>query len=59
MLQLAVRDDIRVDVLLLVVRVKHLFHLRPEPLLPLEHGLLGDHVGGDVTSQATSEEVMC
>mmetsp|Transcript_118834 Transcript_118834/g.165572 ORF Transcript_118834/g.165572 Transcript_118834/m.165572 type:complete len:524 (+) Transcript_118834:172-1743(+) len=40
----------------LVLGVKDLLHLLPEPLLPLEDRLLRDHVGHDVGLQAALEE---
>mmetsp|Transcript_41502 Transcript_41502/g.106155 ORF Transcript_41502/g.106155 Transcript_41502/m.106155 type:complete len:442 (-) Transcript_41502:452-1777(-) len=42
----------------LVVAVKDLLHGDPEGLLPLEHRLLGHHVGRDTHLQAASEEVV-
>lgn len=57
-LQLAIGNQLGINVLLLVVRVEHIFHLGPEALLPLEHGLLGDHVGNDAAGQAAREEVV-
>mmetsp|Transcript_36344 Transcript_36344/g.82898 ORF Transcript_36344/g.82898 Transcript_36344/m.82898 type:complete len:321 (+) Transcript_36344:538-1500(+) len=45
--------------LVLVVMLKHVLHSDPESLLPLEHSLLGHHVGDDLGVKAACEEVVC
>ncbi len=58
MLQLAVRHQASLHKFLFVVHVEHVLHLGPEAFLPLEHGLLGDHVRHDAAGQTAGEEVV-